>query len=292
MKERTPRGDRTRGVLERLVCGEIDVDEAHQDLRLLQVDHLEGLARLDVNRDRRKGVPEVVFAPGKSEEAVEAIARRLLEERGLALISRLDAGRAEKLKRALTEGPTALGDVEFDHRADAGALACHTPSYEPADARGCVGILTAGTSDIPVAEEAAMVAEYMGCRIERGYDVGVAGLHRLVEPLRRVLLSGAEVIISGRGHGGGFALGRGRAGGRACHRAAHLDRLRTRRRGQGGPLLDTAELLARVGRGQHRQRGRCRRRRGADSTRLLKTRIWWHTALSDRIRPFLPVSEA
>ena len=58
-----------------------------------------------------------------------------------------------------------------------------------------MGLLTAGTSDIPVAEEAALVATHMGCRVERGYDVGVAGLHRLVEPLGRIMRSGAEVVV-------------------------------------------------------------------------------------------------
>jgi NCAIR mutase (PurE)-related protein len=182
MKSEDVGSNKTRALLERLVSGEIGTEEALLALRLLQIDHLDDFARLDVNRDRRKGVPEVIYAPHKTDEALEAIVRRLLEGRGLALVSRLEATRAERLRLALTQG---AGRV----------LACRTSAYEPPAERGCVGLLTAGTSDIPVAEEAALVIMHMGCRVERGYDVGVAGLHRLVEPLGRIIRSGAEVLV-------------------------------------------------------------------------------------------------
>jgi NCAIR mutase (PurE)-related protein len=185
----------TRELLERLASGEIGTEDALQALRLLQIDHIDDFARLDVNRDRRKGVPEVIYASHKTDEAVEAIVRRLLESRGLALASRLEATRAESLRQVLTQGDTKVTDIAFEYRADAGLLVCRTPAYELPAERGCVGLLTAGTSDIPVAEEAALVATYMGCRVERGYDVGVAGLHRLVEPLGRIMRSGAEVLV-------------------------------------------------------------------------------------------------
>jgi NCAIR mutase (PurE)-related protein len=185
----------TRDLLERLASGEIGVDEALQGLRLLQIDHLGHFARLDVNRDRRKGVPEVIYTPRKTDEALEAIVRRMLESRGLALASRLEPDRAARLREVLTQGSSAVPGLAFEYRADAEVLACRTPAYVAPAARGCVGLLTAGTSDIPVAEEAALVATYMGCKVERGYDVGVAGLHRLVEPLGRMIRSGAEVLV-------------------------------------------------------------------------------------------------
>jgi NCAIR mutase (PurE)-related protein len=185
----------TRELLERLASGDMGVEEVLQSLRLLQVDHLDEFARLDVNRDRRKGVPEVIYASGKTDDVLEAIVRRLLSGRGLALASRLGADRAEKLRLSLTQGPDPISGLSFEYRADAGVLACRTADYRAPAERGCVGLLTAGTSDIPVAEEAALVVTHMGCRVERGYDVGVAGLHRLAEPLGRILRSGAEVLI-------------------------------------------------------------------------------------------------
>jgi len=185
----------TRRLLEQVAAGELEVEGALRELRLLQVEYVADFARLDVGRDQRKGVPEVVFAPRKTDEQLEGVVRGLLQQRGLALVSRLDAARAERLRKTLTSGPGSMSDLEFDHRPEAGVLACRTAVYEPPEAKGCVGILTAGTSDIPVAEEAALVATHMGCAVERGYDVGVAGLHRLVEPLGHIVRSGAGVIV-------------------------------------------------------------------------------------------------
>lgn len=206
-----------RSLLESLAAGDTGLDDALQRLRLLQIAELEGFARLDTHRTLRKGVPEVVYAKRKSDAALEAIVRRFLTDRGLALVSRLEPARAEKLRAALLDGsmvtgeadaagkppavadsgdrPPAVADFVFSYDADAGTLAVRSPAYRPPQTRGCVGLLTAGTSDIPVAEEAALVMEHMGCRVERGYDVGVAGIHRLLGPLTRVLETGADVIV-------------------------------------------------------------------------------------------------
>jgi NCAIR mutase (PurE)-related protein len=188
-------GHDLRRLLEELSSGKIGVDAVLQKLRLLQIAQLGEFARLDLSRDLRKGIPEVVYAPGKRDPALEAITRRQLAERGLTLVSRLGPVRAETLRQALEGEAEALPGLVFDYRADAEVLAGRTAAYEPPVQRGCVGLLTAGTSDIPVAEEAALVATHMGCRVERGYDVGVAGLHRLLEPLSCIMESGAEVLV-------------------------------------------------------------------------------------------------
>ena len=188
-------GHGIRSLLEELASGKIAVDVVLQRLRLLQIEQVGDYARLDLNRDLRKGVPEVVYASGKSDPALEAIVRRQLAERGLSLVSRLDRARAETLRQGLLGQTDPVPGMVFDYQGDAGVLAARAPAYEPPAERGCVGLLTAGTSDIPVAEEAALVASHMGCRVERGYDVGVAGLHRLVEPLSRIMQSGAEVLV-------------------------------------------------------------------------------------------------
>jgi NCAIR mutase (PurE)-related protein len=195
-----------RRLLEGLSSGEVSVETALQRLRLLQVAQLGEFARPDVGRDLRKGVPEVIYAPGKSDPHLEAITRHHLAERGLALVSRLEPARAEKLRQALVGAASArsaadgdavgaVADLTFAYEESAGVLAASTPAYSPPEEQGCVGLLTAGTSDIPVAEEAAMVITHMGCRVERGYDVGVAGLHRLWEPLSRVVEGGADVLV-------------------------------------------------------------------------------------------------
>jgi NCAIR mutase (PurE)-related protein len=225
---RPPGGD-VRRLLESLVAGDTGVDDVLQKLRLLQVAHLGEFARLDSHRDLRKGVPEVVYAKRKSDMALEAIVRRLLAERGLALVSRLEPERARWLRMALTgeliagpgpHGPVGLcdaaaavegaescevvlgGDADgrisglvFAYHSDSGTLAARTPAYHEPEARGCVGLLTAGTSDIPVAEEAALVMEHMGCRVIRGYDVGVAGIHRLLKPLSDIIEADADAVV-------------------------------------------------------------------------------------------------
>jgi NCAIR mutase (PurE)-related protein len=181
-------------LLERLVAGESGMDDVLEKLRLLQVSHLGEFARLDLYRDVRKGVPEVVFALKKTDEQLEAIVGRFVEARGLALVSRLEPDRAERLREAFGGRP-----LEFDYDAAARTLAVRTPEYRPPEERGCVGLLTAGTSDIPIAEEAALVVKYMGCRLEKAYDVGVAGVHRLLEPLTRIIEAKADAIVVAAG---------------------------------------------------------------------------------------------
>jgi NCAIR mutase (PurE)-related protein len=188
MSKETQRNPELARVLQDLQSGEKTLEETLQRVRLFQVAEVGGFARLDTNRDLRKGVPEVVYAARKNNDDLEAIVRRYLDDRGYALVTRLDPARAETLERA-------LGEVAVSYQANAQVLAAHTPAYRPPEERGCVGLLTAGTSDIPVAEEAALVMTHMGCRVERGYDTGVAGLHRLVEPLTRMLEAGAAVFV-------------------------------------------------------------------------------------------------
>jgi pyridinium-3,5-biscarboxylic acid mononucleotide synthase len=184
-----------RRVLERLAAGEIAVDEAVLKLRLFQVAQIGDFARLDTNRDIRKGVPEIVYASRKKAPELEAIMRRCLADRGFALATRLSPEAAACLKDALTADNGGVDGLTFEHNENAGTLAVHSGAYRSPEKAGVVGLLTAGTSDVPVAEEAALIVSHMGCRVERGYDVGVAGLHRLLEPLSRMLEAGVDALI-------------------------------------------------------------------------------------------------
>jgi NCAIR mutase (PurE)-related protein len=182
-------------VLRRLVAGALSEDEAIAELRRLQLDELGGRARLDLGRYLRRGVPEVVMATGKSPEEAAGLAVSLARQQGQGLISRLTPSHEKALA-------AAAGDARMEivrYRASARVV---RPGYSPEATGGRVGILTAGTSDVPVAEEARMVAEACGCEVRMEADLGVAGLHRFVGPLAAALDWGADVIVVAAGMDG------------------------------------------------------------------------------------------
>lgn len=144
------------------------------------------LARIDTGRVARKGVPEIVLADAKSDEQTLAIVRAFLESSGHAIVSRMRSQTMDLLTREFADPQMA----RLDLRRTARAAAVHAPGYSRPQNGGHIGVLTAGASDIPVAEEARLVAEEMGCRTTPLYDVGVAGLHRLLGPLQTLLASG------------------------------------------------------------------------------------------------------
>ncbi|HET8911558.1 MAG TPA: nickel pincer cofactor biosynthesis protein LarB, partial [Ktedonobacteraceae bacterium] len=152
-------------------------------------------ARPDPGRERRKGVPEIIFGETKEVAQIITIAQALLRGTGRAIISRVRPEVIEEIK-------AAFPDMQVRVREAARAITIYQPDYVQRRTGGHVGVISAGTSDIPVAEEAALVAEEMGCRVSCIYDVGVAGLHRLVEPLRNLLASDIDVIIVAAGMDG------------------------------------------------------------------------------------------
>ncbi len=134
----------------------------------------------DLHRARRKGVPEVILAEGKTVEHALKITGIFLEQSGRAILSRVSPELESRLR-------SDFGSVAFEWYALARAAVLTRPDFERPSTGGRVGILTAGTSDVPAAEEAAMLCKEMGCTVFTTFDVGVAGLHRLFEPLRQML---------------------------------------------------------------------------------------------------------
>jgi hypothetical protein len=138
-------------------------------------------ARIDLHRQARKGVPEIVLAGSKTPEQNVSLAGRFLEGSGRAILSRVPPESEAALRQAF--GPP----IVLEWLAAPRAMVLRQPDYVLAPSGGRVGVLTAGTSDIPAAEEAALLCREMGCEVYTVYDVGVAGLHRLFEPLDRLL---------------------------------------------------------------------------------------------------------
>jgi pyridinium-3,5-biscarboxylic acid mononucleotide synthase len=160
------------------------------------LDHLDQFANLDLHRRARTGIPEVVLAERKSPAQTIAIVRRLLGELGRALVSRVPPETLAALERELGD------EVLWTCYAEGRTLALRRPSHEVMPNGGRVGVLTAGTSDIPAAEEALALCREMGCEVYRAYDVGVAGLHRLFEPLRAMLAAPVDALIVAAGMDG------------------------------------------------------------------------------------------
>ncbi|MHB1005961.1 MAG: nickel pincer cofactor biosynthesis protein LarB [Chloroflexota bacterium] len=155
----------------------------------------ESAANLDHNRENRKGIPEVILAEGKRPEHTLAIARTFLDHSGRAIISRVSQEILAKL-----EGEFAGEQIEL-HRSSRMVVIRRRGQERPCGG-GRVGVVTAGTSDIPVAEEAAVIAAEMGCDVMTAYDVGVAGIHRLFQPLRDMLRYGVDSVVVAAGMDG------------------------------------------------------------------------------------------
>ncbi len=178
-----------RHVLEALANGRITVEEAEKAIRLLAIEELGKTIKLDVGRELRAGKPEVILAEGKGPSEVVEAAIRMAEARGRALISRLSEKHVKALEACLPEG------FELEVREAARAAVVRKRGYRAPKTGGKVGIVTGGTSDMPVAEEAKLVAEEMGCEVIEVHDVGVAGLQRVLKAVKVMVEEDVDVII-------------------------------------------------------------------------------------------------
>ena len=178
--------ERLADLLAAVQGGTCPVDEALERLRTLPYEDL-GFARVDHHRGLRNGFPEVVFGQGKTPEQVVAIAERLVAAGGNVLVTRLDPAAATTLV-------AAIGGFEYHPLP---RLAVRWDRRIEAPAGGPVLVISAGTADMPVAEEAAITAEVMGARVERLYDVGVSGLHRLLAARDRLWEAAVLIVVAG-----------------------------------------------------------------------------------------------
>jgi NCAIR mutase (PurE)-related protein len=188
-----------RDILEKVSRKEISPTEAEKMLRLLVVDELGCLAKLDGNRELRKGVPEIVLAEGKTPSDVTEICQAMLANNGRVIVSRCTKEHFQAIRTISTDGLS----VEITEKARIAVL--KKKDYAVNLNGGRIGVITAGTSDIPVAEEAKVVAQEMGCTVYSTYDVGVAGIHRLFEPLKEVIEKDVDVVVVVAGREGALA---------------------------------------------------------------------------------------
>ncbi len=176
--------ERLRALLEKVSAGEVGIDAALEELATLPFEDL-GFAHVDHHRGVRGAMPEVVLAQGKTPAQVAAIARSIAARSGRFLVTRLEPPHLEALRAAVPD---------LRHSPDA-RLAWYDPAPRPRE--GNVTVVTAGTSDIPVAEEAAITAEMLGAEVHRYFDVGVAGIHRLADKLPALRRANVLVVVAG-----------------------------------------------------------------------------------------------
>ncbi|MGC9317476.1 MAG: nickel pincer cofactor biosynthesis protein LarB [Armatimonadota bacterium] len=178
--------DQIRRLMEQVRSGEVHPEEACERLRSLPFEDL-GFAKVDHHRALRRGFPEVVLAEGKSPPQVARILSALSEGSELVIASRADPEHFEAVREEL---PAA----EYHDEA---RIIRVGDMPEPVAGRRPVAVVTAGTSDIPVAEEAAVTVALAACPVERIYDVGVAGIHRLLDHREQLTRASAIVVVAG-----------------------------------------------------------------------------------------------
>jgi len=180
---------RMRELLEKVRSGAITVEQALERLRHLPFEDLD-FAKLDTHRALRKGFPEAIYAPGKTPQQIAILLKRLADHGQTALATRASREVYEAVRAELPE-------AHYHEAARMIVLPTREGQAHGKPGRGTVLVISAGTADHPVAEEAAVTAETMGCHVERLYDVGVAGIHRLLGHSDKLHAANAIVVVAG-----------------------------------------------------------------------------------------------
>lgn len=176
--------DRLKALLQEVADGRVAVEAALENLKVLPYEDME-FAKVDSHRAVRDNFPEVVFCPGKRPQEVASILLKIGEHGNNALATRATPQVFEEVSRYLPE-------AVYHERAGLITLLRH-----PVAKRGSVAVVSAGTADMPVAEEAAISLDFMGTEVLRVYDVGVAGLHRLLDRLHDINRAQAVIVVAG-----------------------------------------------------------------------------------------------
>ena len=190
--------ERLEDLLKRVKAGKLDIPRAMEEMKFLPYQDL-GFARLDHHRGIRQGTAEVVFGEGKSADQIIEIVKHIKLSGGKILVTRIDQGKAKKIRsvhRELAYYPQAR-ILSSPQKAKTGKSVKPKTASSASGEKNFILVICAGTSDIPVAEEAAVTAEVLGSRVERLYDVGVAGVHRLLNEKDRLGQARVIVVVAG-----------------------------------------------------------------------------------------------
>ncbi|HJH32150.1 MAG TPA: nickel pincer cofactor biosynthesis protein LarB [Methanosarcinaceae archaeon] len=181
-------------ILQKIKNGQMDVDPAIMQIRSMGFTPVSEIAKIDTHRMQRTGVMEAILAEGKRPDDLVEIAKMQVEHVGRALLTRVSDEQIEAVRNAFDPN-----NIEWNQRARAAVVHNGTPRPKSG---GVIGILSAGTADVGVAEEARMVACEMGCEVVAIYDVGVAGIHRLVPQIAKLKERGVNSVVVAAGREG------------------------------------------------------------------------------------------
>jgi pyridinium-3,5-biscarboxylic acid mononucleotide synthase len=179
-------------ILSRYKQGDITLEDAAQVIEGLRLEHVGDFACIDLGRGVRCGMPEVVLAEGKDTAHLTEIALRHAETSGRCIITRVTPEQVAHI-----QSHAACRNIATEYR-ERGRVLVLSNGKSPRQTGGIVAIITAGTSDIRVAEEAKIIAEEMGCTVLTAYDVGAAGIHRLFPALKPLMDAHAFIVCAGR----------------------------------------------------------------------------------------------
>jgi len=177
---------RLEALLKDVKSGKTSIDEAMSQLKSLPFEDL-GYARIDHHRSLRKGFPEVIWAEGKNSEQILSIMKEMKRKGQNILLTRLDERKARTIQKIFPKS-------QYYPRCKVLTYLTHPVKSE---GKGTILVITAGTTDIPVAEEAAVTAQFMGNRVETLFDVGVSGIHRLFSERKRIEEARVLIVVAG-----------------------------------------------------------------------------------------------
>ncbi|NHI93206.1 MAG: nickel pincer cofactor biosynthesis protein LarB [Candidatus Lokiarchaeota archaeon] len=178
-----------RRILQDLLEGKISLDEAENLLKATRIENIDNIVKLDVGRELRTGVPEIIYAEGKDPEVAVETAIKMAKLKKYAILTRSKNVKEESIKKHLPP------NFKYSSFSNGGLYIIQEKDHQFPKTGGKIGIITAGTSDIPIAEEARIVAEAMGVEVLKSYDVGIAGFHRIFPPLQEMIKANVDTII-------------------------------------------------------------------------------------------------
>jgi NCAIR mutase (PurE)-related protein len=183
-----------RTILDRFANGSLSLSEIEREVAIHAIEKIGDIAKLDINREMRKGMPEIIFAENKECKDIIRIALAAIRHNGQVVVSRIRKDDMSKVARTLKKKGMVV-----EAGKNSRTLLASDKSFGRKMSGATIGIMAAGTSDVGIAEEARLVAKAMGCGTMTSYDIGIAGMHRLFPALKEMAISnvGAIVVVAG-----------------------------------------------------------------------------------------------